>query len=282
MNFRRARANQALDRDIMYHDVGQSMTHAREADIIIIGHSMALFGLDWQTLQAFSEEHGLKIFNLASGGDISGEFLLRVAQRNRLRPKIWIINADDLTGTEFFSDYVSAIAKGEAADVMSYGWTRAVLNTISKNMKWRFEILLRDIFPRSIAALIYPVSPIFNYRSSLHGNWRNDSWPGYMAENNPPVINTREPDCHATPQVIAAAKRYVDRLGSGRIMLTLVPHTTSCRTRVEEIAEALKIPFLSVDWHGMTSFDGGGHLDSKGAKRFTEMMLQALERNLDY
>jgi hypothetical protein len=274
MNFRRLHSTQALDRDVMYHHIGHSMEHARDADIIILGHSMALFAFDWRLLRKFSKKYGVKFFNLASGGDMSGDFLLRVAQKNGLRPKIWLINADD-HGTDFFSDYVSAIAKGEAADVMSYGSTRAMLNTFSKDLKWRFDLLLQNMLPRSVVALIYSAEPIFNYRSAQDGNWRNDDWPGFRA-SNPIMANDREPDCHATPEVIAAAKKYVQRLGSGDVVLTLIPHSNSCRTRVQEIAAALGVPFLAVDWKNMTTFDGGGHLDAEGAKKFTEAVLDQL------
>jgi hypothetical protein len=137
MNLRRANATQALDRDVMYHGIGHSMEYARDADIVILGHSMGLFGFDWRLLQEFSKKHGVKIFNLSSGGDTSGEFLLRVALKNGLRPKIWLINADDF-GTDFFSSDVS-LAKGEAGDVMSYGPTRALLNTHLKKHEVAFR-----------------------------------------------------------------------------------------------------------------------------------------------
>jgi hypothetical protein len=273
MNFRRANATQALDRDVMFHGIGRSMEHARDADIIILGHSMGLFGFDWQLLQEFSKEHGVKIFNLSSGGDASGEFLLQVALKNGLRPKIWLINADDHDVDFFFSR--SDVGKGAAADVMSYGSTQALLNTISKNLKWRLELLLREVFPRFLLALIYPAEPIFLYRSVQHGNWRNDTWPGYTA-THPAIINTREPDCHTTPEVIAAARRYLQRLGSGEVVLTLIPYVKSCRAKVEETATALGVPFISVDWKNLTSFDGGGHLDAEGAKKLTTAVLDQL------
>jgi hypothetical protein len=274
MSFRRSRSTQALDRNVMYHDIGRSMQHARDADIVILGHSMALFALDWRVLREFSARYGLKIYNLASGGDASGEFLLRVALKNGLRPKIWLINADD-HDKEFFSEYLSDIARGEAADVVSYGRVRAFLDVASNDLKWRFELFLRALLPRPLATLIYPVEPIFNYRSARDGNARNDDWPGYQA-TNPPLVNAREPDCHASTEVIATARKYAQRLGSGEIMLTLIPYANSCRTRVREIAEALGVPFLSVDWKGMTTFDNGGHLDAAGAKKFTEALLEEL------
>jgi hypothetical protein len=251
------------------------MKHARDADIIIMAHSMGLFAFDWRIMQEFSKQHGAKIFNLSSGGDTSGEFLLQVALKNDLRPKIWLINADDMGGgSDFFSNYLSTV-KGEAGDVLSYGSTKAILNTISKNMKWRFELLLRAVLPGFVTALTYPVKPIFNYRSVQHGNWHNDDWPGY-ASQNPAMTNTREPDCHASQESIEAAKKYVQRLGSEGVVLMVIPYSTMCRTRGQEIAAALGLPFISVDWKNMTSFDRGWHMDAEAARKFTKTLLDEL------
>ena len=155
MNFRRSNTTQALDREVMYHGVGHSMEHARDADIIILGHSMGLFAFDWRLLQEFSKEHGVKIFNLSSGGDASGEFLLQVALKNGLRPKIWLINADDHEKDFFFG----LCLRGR----QRRGGRRHVLRIDPspsqhhrKNLKWRFELLLRKVLPRFVAALIYP------------------------------------------------------------------------------------------------------------------------------
>jgi hypothetical protein len=137
------------------------------------------------------------------------------------------------------------------------------------------QLLLQNVLPRSVVALMHSAEPIFNYRSAQDGNWRNEGWPGYRGPN-PTMTNDREPDCQATSEVIAAAKKYVQRLGSGDVVLTLIPHSNSCRTKVQEIAVALGVPFLAVDWKNMTTFDGGGHLDAEGGKKFTAAVLDQL------
>jgi hypothetical protein len=165
--------------------------------------------------------------------------------------------------------------KGEAGDVLSYGSTKAILNTISKNMRWRFELLLRAVLPGFVTTLIYPVKPVFNYRSVKHGNWHNDDWPGYTTKH-PAMTISREPGCHASQQSIAAAERYLQRLGAVGVVLMVIPYSTMCTTRLEGIATALGVPFISVDWKGMTTFDGGQHMDAEGAKKFTRILLDEL------
>lgn len=76
-----------------------------------------------------------------------------------------------------------------------------------------------------------------------------------------------------------AIKRYVTGPGTTTemvLLLTLIPYANSCRTKAKEIAAALGVPFLSVDWKNMTSFDKGGHLDAEGAQKFTKAVLEQL------
>ena len=63
-----------------------------------------------------------------------------------------------------------------------------------------------------------------------------------------------------------------------QIVLTVVPHTHSCRQKIETIANFIHYPFIYVDWHGLTSFDQGGHLDHQGAIKFTDNFLNSLEK----
>lgn len=276
MNFRRTNIMQVQDRDILYHHIGKSIDYAKKADIIILGHSMALFGIDWELIEAFEKKYQIKIYNMASASDASGEFLLRTVEKYKLHPSIWVINADDHENS-FFKNFLQNGAKGTAQDVVDYSKWQAFKNILSKNIKWKTEMLMRYFLPGTLVNLIYPQTPIYNYRSVISGNWNNSDWPGYNAENAT-FVNDREPNCHALKEEYEWADQYVNRLHTGDIVLTQIPHTRSCRPRVQEIAAHLKAPFISVDWHGMTSFDRGGHLDHAGAKKFTTALLHQLEQ----
>lgn len=144
-------------------------------------------------------------------------------------------------------------------------------------MRWKIEAKLQEILPKSIYRILYPYKPVFTYRSILHGNWNNDYWPKFNTKN-PIINNQREPDCHATLEEFNLAKKYMNRLKSGDVVLTLMPYNKSCRPRVNEIAHYLKTPFISIAPKGMTYFDGGGHLDKAGAKKATLQFLSQLEK----
>ncbi len=280
MNFRRANSMQFQDRDVLYHRIGKSIKHAKKADIIILGHSMALFGLDWQMLNAFAKKNHVRIYNMASASDASGEFSLRIIEKYHIHPSIWIINADDHENN-FFKVVLQNTDIGTAAYVVKYSRWQAFKNILSKNITWKTELLFRQIMPKKVIDVFYPNESIFNYRSITTGNWNNENWPGYSAKNDT-FKNDREPNCHMAQDEALWATQYIKRLKQGDVILTLVPYIKSCRPRVKELANYLKVPFISIDWQGMTSVDHGGHLDSAGAKMFTSALLQQLEKNPDF
>jgi hypothetical protein len=83
---------------LFFDGIGHSIANAQQADIIFIGSSTVLFGIDWRLSEEFERAHHLKLFNMAFAGVTSGDFSLRLLQKWGLHPKLWIINADLLDG----------------------------------------------------------------------------------------------------------------------------------------------------------------------------------------
>ncbi len=272
----RSVSTEAHDRDVLFYGIGRSIEHLRQADIVILGHSMPLFAFDWRMIEGFTRKHGVRIFNMASSGDVSGEFLLRTIRKHAIHPFLFVINADDYIKS-FFHPFLRTDC-GEAGFVIKYGRWQAFKNVLSRNIRWRMEDRIRSIIPSSMADALFPNNVIINYRSARHGSWYNDLWPLFNDPSKSTVTNTREPDCHATETDFDEASQYLDALGNSHVVLTLVPHATSCRPRVREIAERMGVPFIDVDPNGMTYIDGGGHLDARGARLFTAEFLRQLEQ----
>lgn len=276
MNFKRTYSLQLQDRDIFFHNIGNSLKFAKQADIIILGHSMVLFGLDWRMLQNFSKKYHIKIYNMSFASDASGEFALRIIEKYHLHPAIFILNADDHE-ISFFAPKLKT-GKDEAADVVSYSRWHAYKNVIGKNLRWKLEAEFQQLIPKSIDKILYPAQQeAYTYRSIENGNWNNDYWPKYNIRN-PIVHNQREPDCHAKQEEFDWAAQYTSRLKNPNIILTLIPYINSCRPRVKEIADRLQKPFISIEPEGMSYFDGSGHLDSFSAKKATLQFLTQLEQ----
>ena len=266
------------DRDVFYHNIGHSIDNARAADIIVLGHSMVLWGLRDDQLVEFGRKHGVKIFNMASAGDGSGEFLRLVIERWQLHPKLWIINADD-HAANFFSVSLDDFGNsgGSAANVVvKYSRLHGFFNVVGRNLRWRLEDFIADTLPAPIAKVfLTTVSALHVHRSVVDGNWDLQTVPAYNA-TNPYTTLTRDQNCPATPAELGVARSYVAEIG-GSTILTLFPYNGSCPQRVKEIAAALGLEtIIPPDVHYTTTDQA--HLDKRGATEFTAFFLAALEQ----
>jgi hypothetical protein len=267
------------DQDIFYHGIGQSIENARNADIIFLGWSKLLFGLDWRQFDAFAQKHQVKMFNMGFAGVESGEFARLIIHKFGLRPKLWIINADnDLHEAQagFFSSSLSSGAGLPASTVLKYGSLWSYKNVIGRNIRWRLQ-------------RVHGSAKLWSYRSVKTGNWYLDDWPNHTHQN-PPIklrelhrtgpasVNVTERvnfSCPAIPEEVAAAQRYLTDIGGTAVLIQL-PNQFSCAQRVQEMAKALEIPALTVDEIQFTTVDGG-HLDSAGAQKYSKALFAWLE-----
>nr|WP_244422879.1 hypothetical protein [Bradyrhizobium sp. ORS 278] len=268
------------DRDILFHGIGQSIERAREADIILLGHSMVLWGFDPAQLREFERKHGIKIYNMASAGDASGEFLRRVAVRWRLHPKLWLLNADDKGGS-FFDvklEDLGMSGSGSAAQVVRHGRFKGYLTVALRNMRWRIQQYLATNLSTAIKSVLLPGPGLPLWRSIEHGDWYLDRLSQYLEpSHNPPIQLTRNQNCPASIDEIAKARTFTASVG-GTAALMLVPYWGFCPLRVQQIGQALDLDVLILGKTAYTSGDGGGHLDHDGARAFTADFLQELER----
>jgi hypothetical protein len=265
------------DRDIVFHDLGRTIENARKADIIFIGHSMLLWGLNWKVLRDFESKHGIRFFNLGSAGDGSGEFLLRVIKKHGLHPNMWVINADD-NAANFFAvslDDFGNFGRTAANQVMKYGRWQSIKNVYGRNLRWRFESLLRDLPEVFVRRIYRHGTGLVTYRSAVDGNWYLDGVASYVSKKTETIKLTRT-SCPSTPEEILGAKRYVKEIG-GSIAITQVPYHRACAERVLDIANALNAPAFVFDATEYTSSDGGGHLDAEGSEKYSRLMLAQLE-----
>src|SRR5262245_45540063 len=74
------------DPEILSHGIGHSIDNARDADIIFLGSSRLIFGLDWRLFEDFEHKHRLKMFNMAMAGMGNGELSLRIIRKYGLHP----------------------------------------------------------------------------------------------------------------------------------------------------------------------------------------------------
>ena len=269
------------DQDLFFHNIGRSIDYARRADIVILGSSLASFAVSDETIHDRLEKpYGWKFYNMAFVGVASGEFSRRIIEKYDLHPRLWIINADDGGGggnffsrnlTRSFGPDVKAISASQ------HGGVKAYYDVIRRNLRWRAEDSTAEarnrLFPANASKTLIPKF----YRSDETGAADMSSFPRFLADNNPRVKMTRDPDCHTTPEVITIARGFVRALGAP-VVLTLVPNFHGCLTQVREIAEATGVEVALPARTDYSSWDNGGHLDRNGSVEFTRDLLSALEK----
>jgi hypothetical protein len=272
-NFGGRHISQIQDEDIFYSNVGHSVAAAKAADIVFLGPSFVSYAVNRETLNASPQLAGLKIYNMAFVGIRGGEFSRLVIKRWGIRPRLWIINADDQF-VHFFSNDLDLTIGPEKTPIgaVQRNRMRGFLAVIGRDLRWRME----DIEAATQQGSYWLTPPVFGiYRNVSNGDMLLDTNPAYGASGNKPMRLARDENCHTNAAVIDYARKFVSEVG-GNVILTLVPHSQSCVQQARELADALNVELIAPPFDGLTSVDGGGHLDKNGAKIFTSYLAREL------
>ncbi|MFC5325634.1 hypothetical protein [Bradyrhizobium oligotrophicum] len=266
---------QIQDQDVFYSNLGGSVDAARNADIVFLGPSFVSYALDRQTLEESQALNRLKIYNMAFVGIRGGEFSRRVIERWRIRPRLWVINADDQF-VHFFSNDLNVTLGPQKQPIAAVqrNRLRGYLTVIGRNLHWRIEDLIA-------AYQNGYFTPTGLYRSISDGDMGLDANPGFVAQGNKPMLSARDPDCHTNPAVVDYARSFLAEIG-GQVVLTLVPHSQSCMQQAAELAKALNVELIAPPFDGLTTIDGGGHLDRYGAQKFTSYLAREIVKTSAY
>ena len=252
------------DQDLFYHNIGGSIDAARQADIVLLGPSFVSYALEPSLLRAFEIQQRVRIYNMSFIGIRSGEFARRIIARWKIRPRIWIINADDQF-IHFFSRSLDLTLGPVTTEIPAAARLRmrGFTSVAGRNLRWRLEGA-----DGSAPGL---------YREVSTGDVTVDSNPRYIANDNKPIRFDRG-DCHVNPDTVAIAREYLKEI-QGRVVLTLVPHSQYCPTQARELAQALGLEIIIPSDQGYTSVDGGGHLDRRSALKFTAFLMAELAKS---
>jgi hypothetical protein len=271
-NFGGRHAPQIQDQDIFYSNVGHSVESAKAADVVLLGPSFVSYAVDRETLQSSPLLGKLKIYNMAFVGIRGGEFSRRVIERWGIRAPLWIINVDDQF-VHFFSDDLNVTLGPEKMPIAAVLRNRmkGYLTVVGRNMRWRLEDLVEAIQQRHF----WPSSSIGLYRNVSNGDMLLDSNPAYVAANNKPLRLSRDPNCDTSPAVVNYARKFLKEIG-GNVVFMLVPHSQACVRQAAELANELNVELITPAVDGLTTLDGGGHLDKRGAEKFTSYLAEEL------
>jgi hypothetical protein len=260
---------QIQDQDIFYSDVGHSVASAKAADIVFLGPSFVSYALDRGTLQSSPLLGRLNIYNMAFVGIRGGEFSRRVINRWSIRVPLWVINVDDQFA-HFFSDDLNVTIGPEKTPVAAVQRSRmrGYLTAVGRNIRWRMEDLMEALQHGNY-------SPSGLYRNVSNGDMLLNLNPAYVANDNKPLRLARDPNCDTNPGVVNYARNFLNKIG-GNVVFILVPHSQACVRQAAELANALNVELIAPPFDDLTTVDGGGHLDKKGAERFTSYLAAGL------
>jgi hypothetical protein len=268
-------APEIQDQELFYHNLGGSVAAAKKADIIFLGPSFVSYALDKTVLRQFEAARGRRVYNMSFIGIRGGEFSRRIITRWGIKAPLWVINADDQF-THFFSTTLDLTLGPITTTIPAtrHFRLRGFLSVAARNMRWRAEDYLS--YYRTGDSSAHGI-----YRSVSTGDATVDVNPQYVADTNKEIVFDRSGDCHTNPKTIAIARQYLEDIG-GRVVLTLVPHSQYCPAQAVELAKALGIEILVPPDAGYTTVDGGGHLDRKGAVKFTNFLITELVKTDAY
>jgi hypothetical protein len=260
---------QIQDEDVFYSNVGNSIAATKTADIVFLGPSFVSFAVDRHTLQSSPLLDRLKIYNMAFIGVRSGEFSRLVINRWDIHPPLWIINVDDQI-LHFFSDDLNLTIRDEKTPIAAVqrSWVKGHLTVLGRDIRWRIEDLIAAIKAGHL-------SPAGLYRNVSNGDILLGENPQYVATDHKPMLLARDPDCHTNPTVVEYAREFLKEAG-GNVVFMLVPHSQFCARQAAELATALSVELIMPLLDGLTTIDGGGHLDKKGAEKFTSYLAAEL------
>ncbi|WP_240535661.1 hypothetical protein [Bradyrhizobium sp. STM 3809] len=260
---------QIQDQDIFYSNIGSSVAAAKAADVVFLGPSFVSYAIDRQTLQVSDRLDRLKLYNMAFVGIRGGEFSRRVIARWNIRAPLWVINVDDQFA-HFFSRDLNVTLGPQKVPLAAAtrDRLRGYLTVIGRNLRWRIEDVVS-------AAHTGHFSDSGLYRSVSTGDMALDVNPSYVASNNKPMLSARDQACDTTAEIIAYARTFLKEIG-GRVVFMLVPHSQSCVRQAEQLARALDVELIAPPFDGLTTVDGGGHLDRRGAEKFTSYLAAEL------
>lgn len=260
---------QVQDQDIFYSNVGSSVGATKRADIIFLGPSFVSYAVDRDTIRAARQLSQFNIYNMAFVGIRGGEFSRRVIERWKIRAPLWVINADDQFVHFFSSDLnVTSGPQKVPIDAISRSRLGGYLAVVGRNLRWRIEDMM-EIYRSG------RFSQTGIFRDVENGDMAVDANPAYRADNNKPMLSARDQSCHTNPEVIAYARDFIREI-DGHVVLTLVPHSQSCLGQAAELARSLNLELIAPPFDGLTTFDGGGHLDKNGARIFTNYLAREL------
>jgi len=255
----------SLDHAALYHDFSGAGQAMKEADLLILGDSSALFAFAHEPLEEFSRRTGLRCYVMALAYAEREDFAAALIRKYDLRPKWLIVNANP-----FFLHRESSMALQTRQSGAFDAWKVRLETVASYEVRHRLHQLVPhfEIHP--------PRADWVIFRNDRDGSAIVAASSGIA---RPARIVGKGTFARAKESWITGARAFEEwtRARGAQLVLTTIP-PRSPNIGID-IAEALRVPVVlpGVPTGELVTIDGV-HLDGPSARRYSEAFLEELEK----
>lgn len=267
----------------LYWNYGGFVANARQAEILILGHSRTMFAFTHELTSSLANRVGKRIFNLGFSYYEACTFPLAVMDRNQLHPDLVIVNVDGFFRPDASSAALSLLDATDFPDGEACG--EAITYDQIERSKWpQIRDGIESTFASSTKKWLHSRVPRWStilpsepasfgcLRSIIDGSWALEALP-HDSDGEVFVPWDRSP--LAETETLASARAFQRRMQARgiAIVLTLVPHPSASRAQAKLLAEALDVPLIAPEIQGLSTLDGS-HLDLRSAELFMEAFIE--------
>lgn len=263
-----------LEPDIYYHDLLGVVAEVKKADIVFLGHSEVLFGIDDAVLRSFSQKHHVRVYNMAFPGEGAADFFVQLITKHSLAPTILLVPIMLNEKPKFFSgDPMTAHARDSTVKARSkvlydhYTWI------IQYGLRAAIDIFSLKYKPQAYPRIFRSVSTgcYYNYgdelRTNAHPRDRFTAAPGERACED------------VSEQCYENARSFCEFAKARGIRVVFFnPPQATCLDGARSLAAYCDVEFSSFDDEEF-SFLNEWHLDHRGAVKYTSLLLAWLENS---
>lgn len=253
-----------VDHHVLYHGIDRTaMDYLKAAQVLFLGNSRLMFGLDPTALRRVFAELGLTYYVLGFGHEEQDDFPARILERHDLRPSWVVVNVDGFFW-DGHSDWAAKTMEESSFDAWKLQWEAEIAHGVRRRVHALVPQYV-DLFSRQREFVIY--------RSRTDGTWFVATQFGEGARFDWPSEDRHSPSARSL-QAAESFKREVETRGA-RLILFLVPAPHVSTQRAQELAAHLGVPLVMPSVSDLTSIDGS-HLSAGSSRRFSDVFLNEL------
>lgn len=251
-----------LSHGVLFHEIGESIRFAREADVIFAGNSRLPMGLRGEVIVPLARKEGIKVYSLGVGHGEALEFSREIIKKHGLRPKIFVATGGPWVYEPVYSKMAEEAMNLSLWDAYKFHWEHT--------FAWETRSRLHRVIPRM--GWNRPEDRFANicYRSTSHGWWNPVTEPPYRYD----VGYHRSNESY--DRAIQYAGELQAELGDQDTLLvaTLVPFGATVDQHLQRMENELKIPVVYPKVDGLKTNDGS-HLARESAIRYSQAFWEA-------